>query len=83
MSLSDLAPKPPANAYFVMAELLPDWYFKQPPVTKGRVFTVVGDDNIPTTWVISDQMATPLEQRLKAHRSIRTVRVSKYEAPKS
>lgn len=72
-------PERPAKAYQIVADLLPKGYFTMPPPDIGIQLTVTGADGIPTTWFLPGAMASPLHQRLSAHRQIRSVRSAPYD----
>lgn len=72
-------PRPPAVAYTVMAELLPERYFVKPPPDEGALLQVVGTDGVSTQWAMDVRQAHALMEPLRLdHRIVRVV-PSRYE----
>lgn len=78
MMAGDEMPRRPADAYAVVAALLPRWYFTSPPPPTGYDFAVYGADGVGTHWRVHSMLANELEQKLRASRSIRSVQVRPY-----
>jgi hypothetical protein len=47
----------PADAYFVIYDLLSTSYFLRPPPPSGVRLVVEGDDGVRTTWELSERQA--------------------------
>lgn len=57
---------PPAAAYPIVAAMLPKRYFLEQPPASGLRLTVVGADNIATTWDVDGGTAARLVSGLAA-----------------
>jgi hypothetical protein len=71
--------KPPAAAYPIVAAMLPKRYFLEQPPPSGLRLTVMGGDNIATTWDVDGGTAA----RLVSGCAARGLKVSSvpYEGP--
>ena len=64
--MSDRNPRPPAEAYRVVAPMLPDWYFVTPPPVNPTVVSVMSvRDQIRTEWAMTPGLAKELVAALK------------------
>lgn len=61
-------PRAPADAYHVMAELLPAGYFVTEPPAFGVRLTVTGKDDVRTVWDMSEWQASQIYKPLRKKR---------------
>lgn len=71
--------EPPAAAYPLVAELLGDAYFAEPPPALGIEVIVRGPDRINTTWRMSTSAAQALYARVAHDARLAWVLAQPYE----
>ena len=77
--IGDMPPKPPAQAFSVVAALLDADYFTTPPPPAGLRITAAGRDRINTTWDLDVVTGTAVAGALRARPDITLVKTNTYE----
>lgn len=72
-------PKRPADAYFIMEELLGEGWFLRSPPTRGAILEVAAmPDGCLTQWAMTTDEASNLIPALRSDRRVTTSSVCKF-----
>lgn len=74
------APTPPAAAYGPTAATVSSWYFDEPPPPVGVQLTVTGVDDVPTRWLMAEDVADVVAEDLRRFGGLR-VKGRRYQQP--